>query len=193
MIFVTVGAQMPFDRLVRTVDAWAGSADRRDVIAQIGRTKYRPSHMDWIAFLDPSEFRRHLFEADLIVTHAGMGTILTGLEFGRRILVLPRRGDLMETRNDHQFGTTGAFVKTGRIAAAWNEEELLRALNDPDRIPVPKRIASHASLALLTTVRGFIRGGAVLPVAAPDVPAARLKHPAAVATRDAEAAGRKAA
>ena len=46
MIFVTVGTQLPFDRLIRAVDNWAKAAGRRDVFAQIGPASYRPLHID---------------------------------------------------------------------------------------------------------------------------------------------------
>lgn len=157
MIFVTVGAQMPFDRLVRSVDNWAATSGRTDIYAQIGATGWRPQHMDWAAFLDPLEYRQRFFDAEVIVAHAGIGAILTASEFGKPILVMPRRGDLNETRNDHQFGTARTFAKAGRITAAWTEDELIRSLDYLDTIPAPQRIASHASFELLRTLRQFIR------------------------------------
>jgi UDP-N-acetylglucosamine transferase subunit ALG13 len=172
MIFVTVGAQMPFDRLVRNVDAWVGRSGGNDVFAQIGRTDWRPANMGWTAFLDPPEYRQRLFAADVIVTHAGMGTILTALEFGRPILVMPRRGDLNETRNDHQFGTARALAEAGRVSVAWNERDLYAALSRLDSIPEPKRVASHASYQLLTVLRQFIRQEATSPASEPIMPAA---------------------
>ena len=50
MIFVTVGAQLPFDRLVSVVDEWAGSTGRSDVFGQIARGK-RPRHFESVDFL----------------------------------------------------------------------------------------------------------------------------------------------
>ena len=44
---------MPFDRMVRAVDAWAAAHGRRDVFAQIGTTDWRPSHIEWTALLEP--------------------------------------------------------------------------------------------------------------------------------------------
>src|SRR5579859_3180811 len=109
MIFVTVGAQMPFDRLVRTVDLWAGRKGRRDVFAQVGPTALSPSNIAYEKFLDPASFRAKVEEASVIIAHAGMGSILTALEAGKPILILPRRGDLKETRNDHQVATAQRF------------------------------------------------------------------------------------
>jgi len=193
MIFVTVGAQMPFDRLIRRVDAWAGQRSRSDVFAQIGGSDLRPRNIEWTTFLDPLDCRRRVAEADVIITHAGMGTILTALEFGKPILVMPRRADLRETRNDHQFGTSRALAKAGCVSVAWNEDELTAALARLEQLPAPRRVASHAPLRLLTALRTFIRGEAALPLAPPaDVPT-QLKHPAGPASPAGEQIGKKAA
>ena len=36
MIFVTVGTQLAFDRMIKAVDEWAGARGRTDVFAQVG-------------------------------------------------------------------------------------------------------------------------------------------------------------
>ncbi|MHC4080035.1 MAG: glycosyltransferase [Planctomycetota bacterium] len=158
MIFVTVGAQMPFDRLVRTVDAWSATRGGTGIFAQIGDTRWRPGHMGWTPRLSACDYRQRLYEADAVVTHAGMGTILTALEFGKPVLVMPRRGSLMETRNDHQLGTAAAFAEAGLVAVAWNERQLPQALERLEGIGAPRRAGSHASLRLLTAMHQFIHG-----------------------------------
>jgi UDP-N-acetylglucosamine transferase subunit ALG13 len=175
VIFVTVGAQMPFDRLVHCVDAWAAARGRRDVFAQIGRGGCPPRHIEWTRYLDPHEFRQRMFEADLVVAHAGMGTVITALELGRPVLVLPRRGDLRETRNDHQVASARRLQVRGDVAVVLNETELTRAMDRLDQIAAPAPIASHAALSLLTTVRNFVRGGTEpLPVPSPGQPVATI-------------------
>ncbi|MHC4428710.1 MAG: glycosyltransferase [Planctomycetota bacterium] len=176
MIFVTVGSQMPFDRLVRCVDAWAGERGRDDVFAQIGATGWEPPHLRWTQRLDTSEFRHFLFEAEVVITHAGVGTILTALKFGKPVLVMPRSAELGETRNNHQFGTAHELAKSRRIAVAWDDLELASCLDHLDEVPVPERIPSHASLPLLSAVRRFIRPGATIP-GAHEVPPAVPLHP----------------
>ena len=158
MIFVTVGAQMPFDRLVRNVDAWSATRGGTGIFAQIGDTSWRPGHMEWTPQLSPCDYRQRLYEADAVVTHAGMGTILTALEFGKPVLVMPRRGDLLETRNDHQVGTAAAFAEAGLVAVAWNERQLPHALEHLQDIAAPTRAGSHASVRLLTALHRFIHG-----------------------------------
>lgn len=158
MIFVTVGAQMPFDRLVRTVDEWAQSRSRRDVFAQIGSTSWRPSYIEHTAFLAPPEFRRRVAEASVIVAHAGMGSILTALELGKPILVMPRRGELRETRNDHQVATARQLADLGRVRAAFDEGELSALLDQIGELSAARTIRAHASDELIEAVRSFIHG-----------------------------------
>src|SRR5262245_16726664 len=99
MIFVTVGTQGQFDRLIRTVDEWAGLRARTDVFAQIGKSVYRPRHIRSKRFIDPAEFRKLVEASRLVVAHAGIGSIITALEFGKHIIVMPRRADFGEHRN----------------------------------------------------------------------------------------------
>lgn len=155
-IFVTVGAQMSFDRMVRAVDAWAAERGRSDVFAQIGPTDYRPAHIEWVEFIEPDEFRQRVAAADVLVAHAGMGSILTALEAGKPILVMPRRGDLRETRNDHQVATAERFREMGKVAVAMDEHELPARLDELDALPRTERIGSHASESLINAIRSFI-------------------------------------
>jgi UDP-N-acetylglucosamine transferase subunit ALG13 len=158
VILVTVGAQMPFDRMVRAVDCWAAAVKRTDVFAQIGPTTWRPRHIRWADFLSPTEFRAKVEAATLLVAHAGMGSILTALERGRPILVMPRRGDLMETRNDHQIATARRFAEQGRVSVAMDEDELVERLNQMHTLAAAPQISRFASAALLETVRSFVAG-----------------------------------
>jgi len=179
LILVTVGAQMPFDRLIRAVDAWAESTGRRDVFAQIGTTGWRPRHIEWAAFLTPADFRARVEAASLLVAHAGMGSILTALELGRPILVMPRRGDLMETRNDHQVATAKQFEKQGRVAVAMDETDLVDRLNSMNVVAGGTPISRHASPALIHAIRSFIG----LPTQEPSIPEV-VTRPAKILTAD---------
>ena len=119
MIFVTVGGQLPFDRLIRAVDRWASDDRRDDVFAQIGRTAFRPGSIRYTSFLVPSDFRRCLDEADYVISHAGIGTILSALERGKPLLVVPRQARFGESVNDHQVATARHFAERGMVAVAF--------------------------------------------------------------------------
>ena len=77
LIFVTVAA-MPFDRLAEAVDRWAGQQGRSDVFAQTGDGTYRPRHIQHVNQTEPHASVK-VTAADVIVVHAGMGSILTAL------------------------------------------------------------------------------------------------------------------
>lgn len=156
MIFVTVGHQIPFDRLIRAVDAWAGETGRTDVFAQIGTTAYRPQYIEYKDKIDPIEFRQLMAEADLIVSHAGTGTILTALEVGTSILVMPRLGRLMETRNDHQVATAKRFQELKQVVVAQNERELVRMLGKVEHVKINEPISCSASSELIKAISSFI-------------------------------------
>jgi len=159
VIFVTVGAQMAFDRMVRTVDEWAAGAGRNDVFAQIGPAEYTPSHIEHVRFLEPPQFYEKARTADVIVAHAGMGSIITALTLGKPIVVLPRRGDLRETRNDHQIHTARRLAEQGKVAVAMDENELLERLGRLEDLKAQGAIGPHAQDSLIQAVRSVIFPG----------------------------------
>lgn len=133
MIFVTVGTQLPFDRLVRLVDAIARDLPG-PVFAQIGSGNYRPSHMDWRATLKPHEFERFMRSATIVVGHAGIGTVLNARRLRKPVVLFPRRAKLGEHRNDHQLATVRALVGRPGIGIAMDGSALRSLLLNPDRI-----------------------------------------------------------
>lgn len=156
MILVTVGGQMAFDRLIAAVDAWAARTPGADVLAQIGPSALTPKHLRCVAFMEPDAFRASVAGADVVVAHAGMGTILTALEHGKPILVMPRLGALRETRNDHQVATAKRFLEMGRVHVAMDATELAAQLDRLGTLRPAERISAGASEELLRTLREFV-------------------------------------
>ncbi len=156
MIFVTVGAQMPFDRLVRTVDQWAGQrGNGAEIVAQIHDSQDPPKHFQSVRFLNPSEFGEQVRRADVIVSHAGIGSIFAAMEARKRLLVMPRRAALNETRNEHQVATVRHFARYG-VGVAMDESELLSGLDRLDDLPPAGPLPEAASAELLAALRAFI-------------------------------------
>lgn len=156
VIFVTVGAQMPFDRLIKTIDQWAHAHQRDDVFAQIGSTDYRPSHIRWTPFLSTEEFRQRYEDAKVVIAHAGTGSIITALQLGKPILIMPRRASLRETRNDHQVATSEQFRKLDSVVVAMDEHELITRLEGIDQLRGRQTIEPYASPELVNALREFI-------------------------------------
>lgn len=158
MIFLTVGSDIPFNRLVHAVDRWACERGRTDVFAQIGRGGWEPSHLPSAELLDPSEFKQRLLDARIVVAHAGMGTILSALQHSKPVLVMPRRGQLGETRNDHQMDTARQLLKLGNVNVAFDEGELWTRLDRLGEIQAREPISPYAQPRLISGLRAFIHG-----------------------------------
>jgi UDP-N-acetylglucosamine transferase subunit ALG13 len=156
MIFVTVGTDMPFDRMVRVVDEWARVNQRSDVFAQIGETDWKPAHIAYSKFLQPPEFTQRFASATTIVAHAGMGTILSALQWEKPILVMPRRASLGEQRNEHQLATASRLSELGKINVAMDENELRARLDRLGELQAREKIGVYANPTLIAALREFI-------------------------------------
>jgi UDP-N-acetylglucosamine transferase subunit ALG13 len=158
VIFVTVGTQLPFDRLITAVDGWAASKTKSDVFAQVGPTSIQPRHIEYENFISPAQCRERMLAARVVVAHAGMGTILSALEMGKPLLVLPRRAMLGEHRNDHQLATARRFAELGTVGVALDEHELHAKLDALDALASPEGIGPYAPAPFIAALRDFIDG-----------------------------------
>ena len=156
MILVTVGTELPFDRLIRTVDEWAKETNRTDVFAQIGEGAWKPRFIQSSNFIEPPEFSRMFSSASVILSHAGAGTILTALRWEKPILVMPRRATLGEQRNEHQMATARRFAESGKVGVAFDETELREKLEHIEEVKAHLKIGPYASEELQAKIRDFI-------------------------------------
>ena len=152
-MFVTVGTELPFNRLIRIIDEWAGNHRSHEVFAQIGRTDYRPSNISFTDFVEGPIFDERFVEADLVVSHAGMGTVLSALQHRQPLIVMPRRAALGEHRNDHQVATARWLSTLGQIQVAMDEAELLGRLVSRSAVVPERSIGPHADPSLIEAVR----------------------------------------
>jgi UDP-N-acetylglucosamine transferase subunit ALG13 len=164
VIFLTLGTQAPFDRLVKAVDLWCEAHPQAEVFGQItdpGANGYRPKHFEWVAWLTPAEYGVRFRQASLIVAHAGMGSIITALTDGKPIAILPRRAYLGEQRNEHQLATAKRFAGKPGVYVAETEADLPAAL-DRARTGAGQRsggrIGAFAEPQLTAALRAFVRG-----------------------------------
>ncbi len=133
MIFLTVGTQLPFDRLTRAMDEWCGEhAKNTEVFGQIGiigPNSYIPQNFEWAQKISPDDFTRRVKSATAVVGHAGMGSIITAMTFRKPTVIMARRAHLGEHRNDHQEATLQRFKSRSGLHAVANAVELSQQLN----------------------------------------------------------------
>ena len=156
MIFLTVGHQTPFDRLVKAMDLWAASNPEEVIRGQIGEGNYLPKNFSFQRWLTADQFTEALDTADFIVSHAGTGTIMEASERRKRILVMPRVAALGETRNDHQIGTARYFSEAGLVKAVNSEAELCSGLAELRQWQPHTGISTNASDSLISRISKFI-------------------------------------
>jgi len=125
MIFLTVGTQFPFDRLVKSVDqAFDGKLINEEIFAQIGETSYKPLNFESVVSLEKNVFDKRLREASSVISHAGMGTITVAFKNHKPLLVMPRLKRYREHVNDHQVATARKFEELGHILAVYDAKDL---------------------------------------------------------------------
>ena len=156
MILVTVGTDLPFDRMVRVIDDWAHKNGRKDVFAQIGQGGWEPNHIRFAHFISPTEFAKYFVSASVIISHAGMGTILSALCHGKPILVMPKKASLGEHRNEHQTATARRMMEIGGVNVAFDEEDLRAKLDHLDDLEIGRKIGKFAAKSLVSGIQEFI-------------------------------------
>ena len=125
MIFLTVGTLKPFDRLVMKVDELAGKGIIKEkVFAQIGIGAQKPENFEWIENLDKNLFDDIVGECSYMISHAGMGSILAGLNNRKPMLVMPRLHRFGEIINDHQLSTAEKFEELGHVLAVYRAGQI---------------------------------------------------------------------
>jgi UDP-N-acetylglucosamine transferase subunit ALG13 len=159
VIFVTVGSMFPFDRLIRAVDAWAADNPGEEILAQIGQGA-APQHLRWLRRMDQDAFAATVREAEIVVAHAGMGTVITAGRFGRPLVLLPRLAALAEQTTDHQLATADWLRGRPGIQVAATPRDLVACITaaraiPPGSIPV---IEAAAPAEFLDRLRDWLRG-----------------------------------
>lgn len=156
MIFVIVGSQkFPFERLIREMDRLVEKGVITDeVVAQTGVCAYEPKHMKWQRFMDKENFDRHINDCDLLVTHAGEGSIMTGLLKKKKVIAVPRYERLGEHVSDHQLEIARALKKQNCIINVEDIADLERVIAHLDEYQLDEYESGRETI--LKTICDFI-------------------------------------
>jgi len=158
MILITVGMQLGFDRLIMAMDEIAPGLGRT-VVAQVGKGLYQPKNMEVRAKLDPLRFQALAAEADLLVGHAGIGTILTAARASKPLVLFPRLANFREHRNDHQLATVRNLEGRKGIFVAYEKADLHLKIEEALAEPQGFSAGSSGVQGLHEAVATFITEG----------------------------------
>ena len=121
MIFVCVGSRgYQFNRLLKQMDKLvADGAIMEEVIAQTGLSDYKPVHYAYQKYMDVDQFKKMQKDADLIVSHAGTGALVSALKIGKQVIAVPRRKKYEEHIDD-----LGSVIKNAKAHPICKKYEI---------------------------------------------------------------------
>ena len=130
MIFVTLGSQkFQFNRMLVEIDKLIEEGKITDeVFAQIGASDYKPRKFKYKDFLTQDEFKDYMKNANLAITHAGTGAIVTALKNDKLVIAIPRLAKYGEHVDDHQIQLIDEFKELNFIEPVYEIEQLGEAL-----------------------------------------------------------------
>ncbi|WP_278246513.1 PssE/Cps14G family polysaccharide biosynthesis glycosyltransferase [Butyrivibrio sp. VCB2006] len=111
------------NRLVKAVDELAAQMTE-EIFVQRGWSDYTPTNCGYTDFMDVDEYNKKIAECSVLITHAGVGTIISGINAKRPIVVVPRKNKYAEHVDDHQCQIANAFSSKGCVLCCEEVTEL---------------------------------------------------------------------
>lgn len=155
MILVTLGTQdKSFERLLKQIDKEIKNHTIKDkVIVQAGYTKYTSKNMEIFDYKPKEELNELVKKCDLMITHAGVGSILNGITNNKKVIAVPRLKEYKEHNNNHQIEIAKEFSKEEYIIYCDNLNKLgeyIKQANDFN----PKKLKHNNKI--IKTIEDFI-------------------------------------
>ena len=152
MIFVTLGTQdKPFVRLLKMVSTIKSD---EEIVVQAGYTEYHDERLHICSYFPTAEFKEYMARADVVISHGGVGSLITALDMGTKVLVCPRLSRYGEHQNDHQQQIVDIFTAAKHVVELKEgcdiNEELLKLA---DFQPEP---FVHNNAAFVAKMRNYL-------------------------------------
>lgn len=145
-VLVTVGSMQgrSFLRLFKIVDALCKSKvlEGDKVIAQTGWDNYQSDYYRCFDLIGDEQFKDIMYNSDLVISHAGTGTVTSALKAGKKVILFPRLSKYNEHYDDHQLELCEIFSSNGYVLCAKNAVELEKCIAEIDRF-VPRPFQSN--------------------------------------------------
>lgn len=156
MIFIVTGTQkFQMNRLLQKMDQLIENGEiQEEVFAQLGNSDYVPKHYSWTRFLGHDDFERKMEACDKLVTHSGVGSILSGITKGKPVIVVPRLKKYSEHVDDHQIQIAEAFAEKNYVLLCNEKDDLGGLLLECSSHRFDRYISSRNRV--ISTVRNFL-------------------------------------
>ena len=127
---------------------------QEEVVIQAGYTKYQSPNMKILDFISKEELEEWQNKADVIITHGGVGSILSSITKGKKVIAIPRLHQYEEHVNDHQKEIVELFNEKGYIIGKQGIEDLEEALKEVKEFKPQKYQSNHDKM--LKIIEEFI-------------------------------------
>ena len=156
MIFVMLGTQNnSFHRLLEEVQKNIDNGNiNEEVVVQKGYTKFESKDMTLFDEISQDKFNKLIDKADLIITHGGVGSIITSITKGKKVIAVPRLQKYGEHVNDHQLDIIESFNKKGYIIGLHDVSELENALKKVKNFKPQKYVKNTGNI--ISIIENFI-------------------------------------
>lgn len=156
MILVLLGTQNnSFHRLLEEIDRLIDKKNiKEEVIVQAGYTKYESENMKIFDLIPKEELEKYQQKADLIITHGGVGSIISSIKKDKKVIAIPRKHEYEEHVNNHQEEIVQLFNKKGYILGISDVGELEKAIIELEKF-VPKKYKQNNE-KMLNIINEFI-------------------------------------
>ena len=146
MILVLLGTQNnSFIRLLKEIEKCIEKDIIRDeVIVQAGFTKYESDKMKILDMVSMQELQKLISDAELVITHGGVGSIVTSLKNDKKIIAVPRLKKYEEHVNDHQLQIVETFEDKGYLKKVIEMEDLPKIIQEIEDF-VPNKFESNTN------------------------------------------------
>ena len=131
MTLVTLGTQ--HQEFTRLLDYIENSNLKGEIIVQAGYTKYESKKMKIFDFISYDEMEKYIDKCDLVITHAGTGSIVMPLKKGKKVIACARLSKFGEHVDDHQVELVDVFYSEGYILKVDEDtslDEVLKNIKD---------------------------------------------------------------
>ena len=157
MILVMLGTQNnSFKRLLKELDRLKeNKIIKEEIIVQAGYTKYESKNLEIFDFIDKNKLEEYQDKADLIITHGGVGSIISSIKNGKKVIAVPRLKEYSEHVNNHQKDIVESFSEQGYIIGINNIKELEKAYKDIKTFKPKKYIPNNSKI--IKIVDDFIK------------------------------------
>lgn len=147
MILVTLGTQDK--QFYRILEALEDKLDKHliddEVVVQAGcSADFKSKYMKIFDLIPMDEFDEMIKKCDLLITHGGVGSIITGLKNNKKVIAAARLSKYNEHVNDHQLQIIDNFSKEGYILKLDNFDDVDKLIKESSKFK-PKKFKSNTS------------------------------------------------